>query len=375
MELEKLLGHHATLAVRLMRAQLRDDPDLLETSVAALARNTKDLGAVVGQVYGAQGRKQFEQLWLDHTVAFAAYAKGLVRDDQQLRRRANDSLEAYRREFGAFMEAATDGELPAADVSAGLQIHIKHLLGQADAYAAGDYGRAYTLQRTAYAHMFPTGLTLAGGIASHGPAEIPAHFDAPPQRLRSTLGMLLGEHVELVIDTTRAGLRGDRDFPQAAAALDGNTQDLAAAMDTVVGGDAGRRFTKLWGDHIDLLLDYAVGTAEQDDAAVTRARQGLSAYEDSFGRYLWQATGRRLAAPSLSAVVREHDEQLLRQIDAYAAAEYEAAHDIAFESYQHMFTTAGQLAQAITQGTAGRLPKGGAQTGGGGTAGRGHVSR
>ena len=43
------------------------------------------------------------------------------------------------------------------------------LKGALDAYAAGDYDRAYTLFREAYKHMIETGDTLALAIAQQNP--------------------------------------------------------------------------------------------------------------------------------------------------------------------------------------------------------------
>jgi hypothetical protein len=43
------------------------------------------------------------------------------------------------------------------------------LKGQIDAYAAGDYERAYSLFRRAYEHMIMTGDTLAGAIVKQNP--------------------------------------------------------------------------------------------------------------------------------------------------------------------------------------------------------------
>jgi hypothetical protein len=66
--------------------------------------------------------------------------------------------------------------------------------------------------------------------------------------------------------------------------------------------------------------------------------------------------------------MQQHDDQLLEQIDSYADEDYNRASELAFGAYQHMFSTAGNLAEAIEANLGGTLPTGGAQTGGGGTA-------
>jgi hypothetical protein len=42
-----------------------------------------------------------------------------------------------------------------------LETRVDHLLGQTDAYAQGDYGRAFAVERESYAHMFRLGKALA----------------------------------------------------------------------------------------------------------------------------------------------------------------------------------------------------------------------
>jgi hypothetical protein len=64
-----------------------------------------------------------------------------------------------------------------------------------------------------------------------------------------------------------------------------------------------------------------------------------------------------------------HDRMLLDQLDAYAAKDYAQAHDIGYRTYDSSFTVSGQLATAIGSTVARRLPTGGSDTGGGGTAG------
>ena len=63
-----------------------------------------------------------------------------------------------------------------------------------------------------------------------------------------------------------------------------------------------------------------------------------------------------------------HEDMLLKQINAYAAADYTTAHQVSYEAYQHMFALADQAATAIGETVADGSPKGGADTGRGATA-------
>jgi hypothetical protein len=59
---------------------------------------------------------------------------------------------------------------------------------------------------------------------------------------------------------------------------------------------------------------------------------------------------------------------LTQQVDAFTARDFPRAHDLAYSTYQDMFSISGQLAAAFGDTVAARLPQGGAHTGGGGTA-------
>ncbi len=367
-QLEQLLGDHVILALRFMRAKVNQSPAFVQAANAALVDNTAGLTEVVGSVYGPEGADEFQRLWVDHVQSMFLYTDAVVDGDQAARGDARARLDSYRRDFGAFVEGATQGQLPADAVAETLRVHIDQMLGHIDAYVAGDYAGAYRLQREAYAHMFPTGSTLAGAFAEHLPGEFPVPVDTAPDQLRSALGMLLGEHVALAVDAMRAGVDGRPDFTDTAGALNANTADLTAAIETLFGPEGAARFNSFWANHIDLFVDYTVALAGDDQVGRDAARAGLVGYQDGFGALLSELTGGRLPAEALSREMQQHDDQLLEQIDAYADEDYNRASELAFGAYQHMFSTAGNLAEAIEANLGGTLPTGGAQTGGGGTA-------
>jgi hypothetical protein len=369
LQLEQLLGQHAILAVRLMRGKLNRSPDFVEAATAALGKNTDELSALVAGAYGPAGGEGFKQLWAQHVSSLFAYSKGLADKDAAAQRNAKTELDRYTRDFGAFVSSATKGELPAAQITAGVKAHIHHLISQVDAYSAGDYAAAYRLEREAYAAMFTTGKGLAGATVSIRPGELPAGFDDPPQQLRSALGRLLGEHSELIVDASRAVIAKGAEFEDAAAALDGNTRDIGQAITAVFGSRAAGQFGDLWATHVDAVVGFATAVAENDTAGQAQARARLDRWTQDFGRYLATAVKDKEAAAAFVAAAHQHDEQLLTSITSYARGDYPTAHQITYEGYQHMFAIAESLADAIESVAAKQLPKGGAATGGGATAG------
>jgi hypothetical protein len=366
--MEKLLGHHVILATRMMRAQVRGAPDLVQILRDAISINTSDLVAAVRSVHGARAATSFRGLWTDHNVALIEYAEAIANNDQNAEKAAEDDLDGYRKSFGKFAQSVTDSNLKARNVARSLSTHIDQLLEQIEAYAAGKYTIAYRLQRRAYAHMFPTGASLTERSLGQRPGELPLRLREPAQKLRSALGLLLGEHVELLVDTTRAAVRGSPEFEEAAAALNENTRDLTEAFSGLVGNTSARTFNNVWSDHIDTFVDYTIGTAQANEADRNEARRRLAGFRRKLGAYLTNVTGNKRGVAAVSHELGMHDDLLLQQIDSYAERNYAAAHRASYRAYQDMFLVASKLSDLITTKAAKVAPKGGVQTGGGGTA-------
>jgi hypothetical protein len=365
--LERYLGHHAITAVRLMRAQVNHSPDLIQSLKDALSANTEDLTATIKSVHGPQEAQTFRRLWTRHLVSLVSYTEALDEGDEGKQQQHLSQLDDYRTDFGSFVESATDSRLKQETVAASLKIHIDQLVGQVDAYAAGDYATAYRMERKAFAHMFPTGTALAGGFTGHQPGEFTVDVDEAAQSLESALALLLGEHAELLVDATRSGVSGSPEFRAAADALDANTQDLTAAMGAVFGKKDAAEFNDIWSDHIDLIIDYTVARRAGKEDAQQEALQKMKAFDTRFPNYLARVTGES-GSKELSNEIAQHEDLLVEQLNAYADKDYATAHDVSNEAYQDMFITATELGELVGGRFSKVAPLGGAQTGGGGTS-------
>ncbi len=367
--LERQLGHHATLAIDAMRAGVRSEPDF-EAAAGALSRNTDDLTSSIELVYGAEGAQAFRDMWENHIGFFVDYTVGLAEGDQQAQDDAKAQLEQYRQDFSSFMETASEGNIPADLVAEGLQAHVNQLIGQIDAFHAGDYEAAYTAEREAYAHMFGTAKALAGGIAAQFPDRFPAEdgtqtsmtgqvhtaslevaqeqgAELPAVELRSLLRQQLGEHAQLAMIAMRKGVTGAEDFEQAAGALSNNTDDLTGSIELVYGAEGAEAFRQLWENHIGFFVDYTVGLAEGDQQAQDDARAQLEQYRADFAAFIEGASEGEIPADAVSTALQGHVDQLIGQIDAYHAGDFETAYDRGYEAYTHMFDTADALAGGI----------------------------
>ena len=364
--LERLLGHHAILAVRVMRGQVRGSPELVQTLEDALGSNTHDLMVAVKSLHGGKAARTFEQLWTNHVVSLFEYAGAVDAGKHKAKKRFLAELDRYRADFGSFVEAASDGTLKADAVAESLKTHINQLLAQVKAYAAKDYAAAYRLERAAFGHMFPTGKALAGGLSVHHPGEASVALDNPAQSLKSALSLLLGEHVELLVEATRSGVSGSREFKYAARALDRNTEDLTESMGALFGHKNARRFNRIWADHIDDLIDYTIAKAGDNQKAQKKAMRRTRAFVRKFPRFLTRVTGLE-ASPGLSRQIARHHHLIVDQLDAYAAEKYSLALRVANRAYEDMFSAAVELGGQLQKRFSTVAPVGGAGTGGGGT--------
>jgi hypothetical protein len=370
LRLEQVLGHHAVLMIRLMRGPVDHEPAFVAAAQGALDRNTDELVDAVSHAYGADAGSQFRSVWEEHVRLLRDYSQAVADQDHAGMDKAMSALDAYADRYGQLIAAATHGRLSADAVAAGVAEHIHHMVEATDAYAAGDFARAYQLQREAYAAMFSTAKSLAGAAETRANGELPVAFDSPSEDLRSGLGQLLGEHVELAFDATRATVAGQPAAAAAAQALNANTRDILTAMQGAVGDRASVAFGRVWASHINSLVAFAVAVADDDDTAQAAARARLDHFPGRLSALLAPLSQGSVAAQTVVAALREHDQQLLQQVTAYAAKDYGTSHDLAYAGYDHMFAIAGTLADVLGGEAGSTAPRGGADTGAGGAARR-----
>jgi hypothetical protein len=366
LRLEALVGQHSVLASDMMRARVRADSDLAQAADAALGKNTEAMGNQLQPAIGAPAREQFEKMWAEHIAALFIYSRGLATGDDAALEDARHELVEYEDELAEFFAAESKGRWSRSAARAALRRHSEHLVRAADAYAAKNYESAAKLYRHSYSQTFDLGTTLARALL---PPSVAKALDRPSLRLRSALTKLLGEHVSLVTAAMRSSL-GDRDdFAAMGAAVNANTLGLTAAIDSLFGAAAAKGFQAQWADHVDQLMAYTTAVVNGDAAGRERARRELRTFERSFAGFLNTATQDRLGRAALAQTFLLHDRMLLAEIDAFAAKDFQQAHDLSYRAYEDMFTVSGQLARAIGATIAGRLPRGGSQTGGGSMAG------
>jgi hypothetical protein len=365
LQLEALLGLHSILAADMMRARVRADDDLAQSANAALGLNTTAIADLLQPVIGTTAREQFMTSWTEHIQALFNYARGVATKDSDVRADSHRELVEYEDALGRFFAAQSDGRLTRAAARAAVDKHVNHLVAGIDAYAAHDYRASATIYRLSYAHSFDLGASLSHALL---PAKVGATLDSPAQTLRTSLTHLLGEHVALMMATVRSSVGDQRDFTAMGAAVNANTLDLTAAFDSLFGPAAARRFQARWADHVDHLLAYTSAAVRNDDSGRQNARRGMREFDSSFAAFLSAATENRLPGTAMVGTFEDYDRRLLSEIDAYVSNDHERAQAVREQLYAETFTVAQQLSGAIGATLGARLPRGGSQTGGGGTA-------
>jgi hypothetical protein len=366
---EQLLGQHALLAVRLARSEADKAPELQQVAQGSLAANTGALTQAVEATYDGADATRFQQVWGNYSDQLAAYAQAKAAGNDTGAEEARAALAASCRDWGNWLATASGGRVEAAAATKAAQARVDELTAQSDAYAAKDYAKAYKLERAAYERTYGTGTTVAAAGLS---AKAAADVAKAPENLRSAFAMLLGEHMELVIDAQRATFAGSGQFDAAAAQVNANTATLAKALGGIVGPKKAAEFQSAWANHVEGLMAYTSAVANKDEAAKAAAKENLDGFAERLALFFSDIVKNVLATDPLTDAITAHDEHLIDQVDAYAAKDYARAQQDQDEGYTQMVGVANVLVDAVEKVMAKSLPAGGSQTGGGGTATRAH---
>jgi hypothetical protein len=350
--LDRLLAEHVFLTIEEMRSGLLSSPDY-DASARAVEGNSTDVVAAMGSVYGASAVGPFGDVWRSHIGYLVDYSKALGANDQAAEQQALDGLATYRANLRALLTQVNPG-VDLGAILAAFDTHTAQLVEFVTAEHAGDHARAYAIEREAYPHMFMIGDDLAKVIAN----ELPTRFTGLDRAysgagtLRVTLDQLLGEHMFLAAEALRAGLSGAPYFDASKAALDANSTAVADLVRAAFGDAAANQFLVLWRAHITAYLAYIDAAKANDATAEASAAQQIDVAAAQIAGFLSAAIP-SLDATALSQALQEHAGHLLRQVDAYAAGDYDGAYGLVREGYQHMF----MIGETLAAGVAAELPQ------------------
>jgi hypothetical protein len=175
---------------------------------------------------------------------------------------------------------------------------------------------------------------------------MPVAAAAPPTpviQLRETLGRSLGEHTYLAMEAMRSVVQETQDPAPLVAALEDNTIQLQSAFGGIYGRAAGAEFGRLWRQHIDALVSYAMARQAADEQTAQAMLTTLATYRRDFSAFL-SRTDPNLGGEHEALALQLHIDQLV----AFADSEYERAFQAERVAYGHMFELGDVFALAIS---------------------------
>lgn len=168
--------------------------------------------------------------------------------------------------------------------------------------------------------------------------------------LRTTLNADMREHVALALPLLRAQLADSGDVTAATAAMEQNTNKIAADINSIYSGKQ-NEFATLWRQHIGYYTDYVNATKNKNEAAKQTAKNNLTTFSDQLATFFADVNN-KFNKTELKESIAKHGTQTLTIIDQLAASNYSGAYTTANEAYQHM----GDIADALTEGIVKQSP-------------------
>ncbi|WP_020616890.1 copper amine oxidase N-terminal domain-containing protein [Paenibacillus daejeonensis] len=191
--LNHLAAEHYAFAAMSMQLGYDRSP-AYQAWLTAEAGNTADFKAAIASIYGNAGAAQFEQIWLgDHINAQDEIVKATLSGDSAAIAAARAKLDKFATEFGNFLGAATEQNLPAAAATGAVKAHEELVLQAFDRHVARDYTGYYASFREGYAFMFGVGKALGGAIVNQMPDKFQTGTPTPqPEPQMHTVMMKVG---------------------------------------------------------------------------------------------------------------------------------------------------------------------------------------
>ena len=184
--------------------------------------------------------------------------------------------------------------------------------------------------------------------ASSSPAATAPSTTTKAADLRTLLGGLEREHVDLASQATRDGFDGSPAFAAAAGQLDKNSNDIADAVGSVYGADARTKFYQIWNSHIGFFVNYTVAAKKGDKAGMDKAVTDLGGYEDAISDF-FSGANPNLPRDAVHQLIETHVGLLKGAVDAYGAKDYAGSFAKEHDANVQIGTIADTISGAIVK--------------------------
>ncbi|ASI34301.1 copper amine oxidase [Exiguobacterium sp. N4-1P] len=363
--LDQLLSEHFVLAVMDMKKQYDGSKDA-EYYEAALKQNALDMTPAIASVYGDEGAKQFEKIFVDHNKYTTDLVKAVKADDQEGINASKAETEEFVQDLSTFLDAATEGELPKEAAEEVLRAHEADVYKTFQEYAAGDYEGSYNTFREGYSRMYDISKALSVAITTQMPEKFDnSKADTKAADLRSTLNSLAAEHVALANLSMTAGVDQAKDYDAANWAEDMHTADFKAAIKSIYGEAGADQFEQAWTkNHIEAQANLVTAAINDDKKMMADAQDMLKMFSNDFGAFLGAATEENLPTKAAQEAVAGHETYVQDTFMQYTEGDYKGSVDTFRESYAYMYGVGENLGNAIVMqspekfmdGTPGSMP-------------------
>ncbi|WP_146159180.1 copper amine oxidase [Alkalicoccus saliphilus] len=192
-------------------------------------------------------------------------------------------------------------------------------------------------------------MAMAADHEDHGENYEEAGVTSPAADLRADLDHLFSEHFALTVAFMQKAYDGEGDAEEAGAALDQNTAELTAAIESVYGSEGAEEFERIWQSHINFFGDMVGAEAEGDEEARAEAEANLENYVQEFSGFLDAATEGNLPQEAGEEAITAHVADVTNTFDAYAAGDHQEAYENFRHGFHHMFDIGVNLGGAITE--------------------------
>ncbi len=333
-------------------ALLRGRTAELEVAQAALGENSTEIAATLGTVYGNETRLAFLSLWRTYVDLLLDYASGLAEGDRVKQSTVATSLDQSVNDFAALL---TKVKLNLAHDSIATLFHmqVKMLKSVMDAQAtatpqlSGDQLVAYPALRAAYARTDADAALLAATISAQFPNIFQEDTNSEAANLRSRLNGLLTEHAFLLAKSNVAALEfRNIEYEAAFAALDQNSQELAAVMRITYNDEAATTFLSLWRKHIGLYIDYNLAQVTQNVATKEKIVANLSLAAAELTTLL-SSLNPKLNSQVMTALLTTQVEKMVAVIEAATASDLNEFYFQLHRSYEYPQPLADAFAETI----------------------------
>ncbi len=171
--------------------------------------------------------------------------------------------------------------------------------------------------------------------------------DSKAANLRTTVNLLLAEHLSLAVKAVDAALGGRTpEFNAYGDLLNTNGTDIGGLIGQVYGADAQKSFNGIWSAHNADFVEYTQGLAAKDTAKQNDAVTKLTTvYVPQFSSFIANAVG--LPTATVTSLVAEHITTTKAVVDDQAAGKQPDAANADRMAAQHMQKIGDPLAKAI----------------------------